>query len=122
MLNYLSTLASELMPGAKKSQVGDGMVEHRRSDDQFVLLTTTFDDLKTPVVFASVSEGTAARLDVTAGTSRLRVGDGEVPVRVTSLKYTGRPAKLLITYFVPGGSHVPAGDVLRWVVRAMETP
>lgn len=117
MLSYLSSVACELMPGAKKNQMGEDMVEYRRGDNQFVLLTVRFGAQKTPVVIASILEEAGARLGVADGSSQMLVGGKEVPVCVRYLKYQDRPAKLLVTF--DAKEETTAEDVLRWVVRAM---
>ena len=114
MLAHLSSLASELMPDAKKLDRA-GVTTFTRGDGQFVLVGEMFGQVE---LLASVSEGTAARLGVTARSDRMVLDGGqEVPVRVKLFQYFDRPGKVMITYHVRESSE--AGDVLRWVVRAM---
>ena len=116
MLAHLSSLASELMPDAKRSEQ-TGMSTYTRGDGQFVLVSEMFGQV---ALVASVSEGTVARLGVTARSDRMVLALGkEVPVRVGFFRYFDWPGKAMITYYVRACGSSEAGDVLRWVVRAM---
>lgn len=122
MFTRLCSVVSEIMPDARRNEWCHEMTEFRRSDGQYVLIGTTLDGERWPVVIMSVLERTAGGLGVTQRSSWMRVGGLEVPVRVTYSKYLDRPARLLITYRLAADDrHVKqAESVLRWVVCAME--
>lgn len=117
MFTYLCNLAAEIMPDARRSQIGPDMVEFRRlSDNQFVFLGLSFGYEKKPMVVASVLEDTAARLGVTCESTSMLVKGQAVPVTVRRTQYANGPVKIMITHYA---GERASGDFLRYLVGAM---
>ena len=122
MFARLCMVVEEIMPDGRRREWGPDIVEFDRRDDQFVLVGTTLDEERLPVVSMSVLEKKAASLGITLHSDMVRVNGADVPVRVTYRQYLDQAPKLLITYRLAEGE-APEGrarEVVGWVVRAMD--